>query len=1365
MKNFPKIFCLFIGWLSFSQTCQVINTQLDNASPSLNPDGIMQVCVDETITLEGSATFADNDVGAIYTWDLGDSREIIGTNASFSYTQPGIYIVNLRVSGTNTMRCSTSTDLELVIQVADTPDFRGTVATDNILCFGESTIITGAVTPTEVAFNCTPPVGTTTALPDGVGVPYETSVFVDCYAPGSTLTDINQIISICLNIEHSFLGDLTIEIVAPDGKTVILFNGDSTLSANLGMPWAVGAVDANSTNLTPGTGSEYCFLPNTRLRTLAQGIATGGVFVDGDGPGTYLDNFVPAGDYRSQFSLDGLLGAPLNGEWKIRITDNFAFDNGNIFEWQISFDSALLPSNFTVTPAIVSEAWDTDPSITNTTGNTITVLPSSVGTNCYTFRAIDEFGCQYTEEVCIEVIRDVFIDAQPTDIYLCDSGSNGIETFDFSNNENLVRGSQPTSEVIVSFHPTENDAMNNSSVLATPYNNTLANETIWVRVADATQLCFEVASFDIQVLTNPIANAVIDYELCDDNSDGDDTNGLVAFDLSSKINEVLGTQNAADYEVKFYDSKLNADNGVVGTEISNTFSNTSNPETVYARVEHRLNSDCFAVTNFDLIVNPLPTINPVVVLEQCDDDTDGITDFNLTEANILISPNYLNETFTYYLTEVDAEGLLGNRITNEISFRYPNATSVTSVYARVETENGCHRVAQIDLVVGVSQIPPAFTTLEYFECDTKDVDNDDFNGVATFDFSDAEQTIRNLFPSPQNFSITFYESEMDALAETNAIPDISNHRNDASPVIQNIYVRIDSNDVNSCLGLGHHITLNVNPLPNNNTIAPYVLCSDSNTTTFDLTTKDAEVIGIQTRSISVSYHATENDAINNSPIPNPNTYNGADGETIFIRAFFDDNGNGIVDGNECVNTNMSFQLSTIPNPVIFNPDPIIVCSDQLNANYDLTLREDQITGGDTSIQLSYFETQTDLDNNNPIVNPSQYNNSLSTSSVFVLATGSNGCTSTVNMELNTILYENLNLFPSPLEECEIDNNGFGSFDLTRSEIEILNGLNEANFIFDYYEDRSDAENGSSSFILDPTAFENTQIRQQTLFVRVTPITNDCFQIAELPIIVNPVPEIQIAEEYVICISSDNSVIPAQGNVLIASAPIDTQLSVLDYSFEWYTGSVPDATNVIIGETDAIFFPQVAGDYTVIATDLVSGCTIPATTTVISSYPPESIAAEVTTDAFSENDIIEVSVVGNGIYEFSLDDGEWQNSPIFENVRGGEHIVSVRDIYNCNSLNSESLIVIDYPRYFTPNGDNFNEFWQIKGINNQADARIFIYNRYGKLLKQLSPFEEGWDGTYGGNVMPTDSYWFTVEFNDINKGNTRKLFRAYFALKR
>ena len=977
--------------------------------------------------------------------------------------------------------------------------------------------------------------------------------------------------------------------------------------------------------------------------------------------------------------------------------------------------------------------------------------------------------CYDTTSFQLIVIFLPIITTPPIDILLCETDGNGVEVFDFSANETLILGSQIAANFPISYHKTQADAENNADPLSLPYQNTLVTETIWMRIADTTQSCFKVTSFDIEVRSNPTANTPANYIFCDNSVDGDDSNGVVEFDLSTKISEVLDTQLASDYTVQFYYDQAAADAGVAGTEISSPIQNTSNPQSIFARIENKLNVDCYDTTSFQLIVNPLPVVNSQVTLKQCDTDTDGVTDFNLTEANQLISTDYANETFTYYLTEAQAEGgLLSDQISTPIIYTNPTPVNST-VYARAETTHGCFRTSKINLVVGATLLDPVNFQLEYFVCDDTEIDNDNSNGVATFDFSDATAQVLAQLPSNQNLTVSYYTTEAAALAETNPIPDITKHRNTANPGTQNIYVRVDSNDVNACLGLGHHITLTVDPLPAQHTVSEYVLCSDTNQSNFDLTTKAPEIIGSQTTPIVISYHLSEQAAIDNIPIPNSNSYpNISNPQTIYVRAQFDPNNNSNLDVRECVRTDISFELKVNLNPLVFTPDPLIKCNDQVSTVYDLTIREGQITNNDPSIVLSYFESQQDLDNNNPILDPTTYTNTTLTKTILVLATGTNQCTSTINLELDTILYANVNKTPTPLEECEIDNNGFDYFDLTLRETEILNGLNPSDFDISYYEDEMDAESGNTNNIPDPTNFENTTILTQEIYVRLQPKTNHCFIIVPLTIIVNPVPEIDILDRYVICLNKNDEVISAESQPFLPIPPIDTHLSETTYSFQWYKGSIEEvnlnpSSIIIPGATSPTFSPSSEGTYTVLATNRASGCRIPASTEVVSSYPPESIAVEIKSTLFSDNNILEVSVVGTGVYEYRMDYGPWQSDTVFENVRIGEHTIYVRDLLNCNEINQKK-IVIGYPKFFTPNGDGYHDTWNIIGMKGKSSSKIYIFDRYGKLLKQINPTGKGWDGTYNGAQLPSSDYWFVLDYNDPVTGEINK-FRAHFTLKR
>ncbi|PCJ97102.1 MAG: hypothetical protein COA50_05545 [Flavobacteriaceae bacterium] len=87
-----------------------------------------------------------------------------------------------------------------------------------------------------------------------------------------------------------------------------------------------------------------------------------------------------------------------------------------------------------------------------------------------------------------------------------------------------------------------------------------------------------------------------------------------------------------------------------------------------------------------------------------------------------------------------------------------------------------------------------------------------------------------------------------------------------------------------------------------------------------------------------------------------------------------------------------------------------------------------------------------------------------------------------------------------------------------------------------------------------------------------------------------------------------------------------------------------------------------------------------------------------------------------------------------------------------------LSVLDVPKFFTPNNDGINDFWAIE-VNPEAPlAHVFIFDRYGKILKQLNE-GQSWDGFYKGKEMDSGSYWYIANLEDGNISN------GYFMLKR
>ena len=943
---------------------------------------------------------------------------------------------------------------------------------------------------------------------------------------------------------------------------------------------------------------------------------------------------------------------------------------------------------------------------------------------------------------------------------------DGSTTFDLSVNSNLFIGSQ--SNVEVTYHASESNAILNISKLPFLYTNVSNPETIYARLTNTISECSVISEFQIEALGALNFAVPTDLIICDNNDDGDPLNGQVRFDLSTKNIEILDGLNPLDVNISYHKSQEHAEAGSNPIE-SPYYNTTPFSELIFIRLENKLNKECFETSSFYLTVNPKPILT-VAYLEQCDIDSDGITDFNLTEANQLLSANYENETFTYYLSAPKAKtGYIEDQIPTPVA--YTNPTPVNSiVYARVENVHGCFEVSEVNLKVATTLLDPAFH-LDYFICDDLLVDNDNSNGIATFDFSDATEKVLLQFPPDPNLRVSYYTTETNALAETNPISDPSNHRNNENPIVQSIYVRIESSETNACLGIGKQITLTVDSLPIKNTIADYELCGDTDQLAFDLTTKEAEILAGQTTPILVSYHESEQHAIDNVPISADleNFINKSNPQKIHVRIQFDPNNNTVLDPRECVRTDMSFNLIVKRNPIVATPDPLIICSDQVVSSvYDLTLKRDQITIGDSTITLDYFESQVDLDANNPIQNPIAYLSSVQSKTIIVLAKGLNGCTTRVDLELKTVLYANLNTAPSVIEECETDTNGFDYFNLRIREEVILNGLNSVDFQISYYEDEMDAILGNTNTIKHPENFENTIIYTQNIYVHVKPLLNDCAVVIKLTVLVNPAPEIDILDRYVICLNRESEIINSINTPFLPQTPINTQLNTTDYSFQWYMGKREEVeanpnSFIIVDATNNTLFPTAEGAYTVIATNLVSGCRISAGTEVVGSYPPESMNIKLLSELFATNNRLEVNVIGNGDYLYRVNYGPWQSENTFNALSLGTHIIDVIDFLNCDQI-TKTKTIIGYPKFFTPNGDGYNDSWNIVGVNDQDIGKLTIFNRYGKLIKQIRPSGAGWDGTYNGAQLPSSDYWFTLEYTDPTTGNPEML-RAHFSLKR
>lgn len=562
------------------------------------------------------------------------------------------------------------------------------------------------------------------------------------------------------------------------------------------------------------------------------------------------------------------------------------------------------------------------------------------------------------------------------------------------------------------------------------------------------------------VVTNydlPTLVTISDLKSCDDALDGNDTNGQTTFNLTQKTAEILNNQ--ANVTVTYH---LLLNDAVSGTNAITSY--TGATTIIYVRLFNTLTS-CFNTTSFNVVVTPLPVVNAVVTLKQCDNDTDAITDFNLTEANVVLS-NQSNLTFTYHASQLDAQNDVAP-LTNTTNY---NSANNGIVWARIENTDGCFRTAQVNLIVSATQIPATFQKIVLEECDDYiDLNDPDTDGIdyfsfsaATNSFASATNTILALFANSSNLTVTYYTTQAQALAEVNPIDTTNpNDFRNTVPNLQHIWVRIDSNINNDCVGLGQYLDLKVNPLPN-----------------FDI------------------------------------------------------------------------------------------------IDYKLL--------------------------------------------------------------------------------CVQPGSGAGSFP-----------------------------------------------------INATPIT--------------------------------------PGN----------------YSYSW-TPTNPNSTG---GQQNAIFNASASGIYKVVVTNTTTLCSKEDEMELFVSSAPNSVKLELVSEIFASGlATIQAEVIGGfGTYEFSLNQVDWQTSPVFTNLPNGVYTVYAKDVNGCLPIKqSNSVTTISYPNYFTPNGDSYNDTWNISGLTPEFEAKIFIFDRYGKLLKQINPYASGWDGKLNGEEVPSTDYWFKIEYKEAG---VQKEFKSHFSLKR
>jgi gliding motility-associated-like protein len=267
---------------------------------------------------------------------------------------------------------------------------------------------------------------------------------------------------------------------------------------------------------------------------------------------------------------------------------------------------------------------------------------------------------------------------------------------------------------------------------------------------------------------------------------------------------------------------------------------------------------------------------------------------------------------------------------------------------------------------------------------------------------------------------------------------------------------------------------------------------------------------------------------------------------------------------------------------------------------------------------------------------------------------------------------------------------------------------------------------------------------------ITPVLSGCSgNPITVRVYVNPLPIVKLTDG-TICVDAAGT--PYQTYTL------NSGLDNTNYDFVWYFEGV-----VIPNSNDAVYIANAIGTYSVVATNSLTNCISNIESATITATNPATSFTIIQSEYFSEDATIFVNVTGgNGTLLYQLDQGVLQESNVFTGVTGGPHEITVVDTQGCTYL-TQDVLVIDYPKYFTPNGDGHNDTWNIIGMD-QSNAKLYIFDRYGKLIKQLSPTQSsnGWDGTLNQEQLPSTDYWFTLDYTE---NGVAKQFKAHFSLNR
>ncbi|WBL21968.1 T9SS type B sorting domain-containing protein [Zunongwangia sp. HRR-M8] len=296
---------------------------------------------------------------------------------------------------------------------------------------------------------------------------------------------------------------------------------------------------------------------------------------------------------------------------------------------------------------------------------------------------------------------------------------------------------------------------------------------------------------------------------------------------------------------------------------------------------------------------------------------------------------------------------------------------------------------------------------------------------------------------------------------------------------------------------------------------------------------------------------------------------------------------------------------------------------------------------------------------------------------------------------------------------------------------------------------TDLEN--SNAILEPGSII-TEPGTYTIYLKAqNKFNQSCFAYTSFNVTIHPLQNLEIEKEAV-CVNTETGEVES-------GAYFYTGLNPNVFEVAWYY-------NGELVHKGVEFEAMQSGEYIIKTTKIdprvETGCGFKETSVFVEvSAKPEILVT--VSEPFKDIAVVKVEIVnGKGDYIYSLDNGEFQEENQFYDVSSGTHTIKVKGKIGYCGVTSQQIKVLKHPKFFTPNSDGYNDTWNIAELETHPEAEVHIYDRYGAYITKIKPASGGWDGSKEGTHLPSNDYWFQVNFEHEGKEIT---YKSHFALKR